>query len=139
MALSVGVLLCPCVIPCRSAAGGFIVAVWDKDAVTLKLASVDTGATWEAMCENLADTEISFGAQSVHVEGSLRYVFFTWCGPSVSAIKRGKVSLQKNAVYNAFEGVVCEVYITDREELAKDAVAATIAKAVAKSVASVVL
>jgi hypothetical protein len=124
-------------VSCSSGNDGFVVAVWDKNSVSLKHAepSVAEGSAWDKLCSVLADDEVAFGAVTARLEGAvIRHVFFTWCGPLVSAMKRGKVSLQKNAVYNSFEGVVCEVYAADRDELAKDVVCASIAKSLMKSV-----
>ena len=123
-------IACPPVRVC-SRGVGFLVGVCDKNVVSLKADSAEGG--WDSLVTALDDTEVSFGAFAAVVDGATRFVFFTYCGPAVSAVRRGRVSLQKNAVYNAFDGVVCEVYAVDREELAHDAVAAVIAKALGKS------
>lgn len=108
-----------------------MLTLWDKDNVRLKATAL--AGDWAEVCSQLEDSEVSFGAVAFTVEGGVRYMFFTWCGASVSPIKRGKVSLQKNAVYNVFEGVVCEVYVTEREGLAPEAIAASITRAIGKA------
>lgn len=114
-----------------SAGTGFVVASLDKDALSLKANGFEGG--WEAASSTFGDAEVCFGATSMLVDGALRFLFFTWCGPSVPAVRRGRVSLQKNGVYNAFEGVVCEVFVTEREGLAADAIAASVCKTLSKS------
>lgn len=59
-----------------------------------------------------------------------RFFFLTAVGQKVSGIKRAKVSMQKQSVYNAFPGVVAEVYAAspELEELAVPAVQGKLAK-----------
>lgn len=59
-----------------------------------------------------------------------KFFFLTAVGKSVSGIKRAKVSMQKQGVYNAFPGVVAEVYAAspELEELAVPAVLTKLAK-----------
>jgi hypothetical protein len=62
--------------------------------------------------------------------GQHKAFFVCWVGPAVSPLKRGRVSLQKGAVYNACDGVVAELYITEREAAVPGEVAAKLGKAI---------
>jgi hypothetical protein len=55
------------------------------------------------------------------------------CSPSTSPLKRGKVPLQRGAVYKAFEGACADLSLSERDDLAPAAVAAKLSKALANA------
>lgn len=112
----------------RGSPGGWMTCVYDpsaKDTVALK----DSGAGGWASCEaSLADDAIVFGAFAFTLGGQHRVAFFSWVGANVSPLKRGKVPLQRGAVYNALEGCCADLSLSSREDAQPGAVAAKLVK-----------
>ena len=50
------------------------------------------------------------------IDNNKKYAFIAWCGPSVGALKKGRVSLQKQGVYNIFEGIIGDVGIINNND-----------------------
>jgi hypothetical protein len=69
------------------------------------------------MVDSFNDSTIYFAIVPMFIDGRLRHFFVTYAGQGVSVIKKGKLSITKGKVYNAFPGLTGEVYVTDREEL----------------------
>ena len=103
----------------------FDAAVRDKVVVTA------TGAGGFAeLAAHLGDADVAFAGCGFAAGTLCKQFFLAWVGPAVGGMKKAKVSLQKQAVYNAFDGVSADVFAGSREELAPAVLAAAIAKAV---------
>jgi hypothetical protein len=92
-----------------------------------------TGGVEEAV-SHLKDDECQYGMLKVEYQGDdetrrTKFVFFSWAGPKVSALKKGKMSVHKAAVKSIFADFSVEIHATSREELAADAVLDRIRKA----------
>ena len=72
---------------------------------------------YQGMIETINDSTIYFAIVPFLLDGRLRRVFITYAGPSVSVIKKGKLSITKGKVYNSFTGIAGELYLTEREDL----------------------
>lgn len=93
---------------------GFDDTVKDKLVVKYQGTNGATGIIETLLTNN--DGSILFGAIPFTSENNKKYAFITWCGPSVGALKKGKVSLQKQGVYNIFEGIIGDVGILNAKE-----------------------
>jgi hypothetical protein len=105
-----------------------------KDKVVVRGAGEGGLATLKQtlLAEGMAGS-IAFAGFPFRADGGVRFAFVTWVGPSVSALKKGKVSLQKAGVYNAFDGVVADVGIVgSADDLEEAAVGAALKKAIGK-------
>ena len=112
----------------RSTPGAWLTVAYDptaKDTVVLKEAGA---GGWPACAASLADDAIAFGAFAFTLGAQHRVAFFSWVGPGVSPLKRGKVPLQRGAVYAAFEGVCADLSFAERELLAPAAVVAQLSR-----------
>lgn len=67
--------------------------------------------------------EVTFCVLPAVIDGRTRFWFLAWVGPEVSAMKRGRVGMQKGAARNAFDGLVAECTAGSREELAPSVLA----------------
>lgn len=132
--LKSGLVVAPAVLEAwgaaRGAPGAWFTCAYDptaKDTVVLKDAGGAGG--WRACAASLADDAIVYGCFSFAAGEQHRVAFFSWVGPSVSPLKRGKVPLQRGAVYAAFEGVCADLSLAgERELLEPAAVAAQLAR-----------
>ena len=106
-----------------------------KDSVLLH----SSGNGFASLTASLKDSDITFVVASAKVDGRPKHFFFTWVGPSVSIIKKGKVSLTKGAVYNTFEGLCAEFMFNTRDELEPDTVRQRLAKALGVGVEGTLL
>lgn len=82
------------------------------------------------MRQHLTDDIIAFGAFPFNSSGQRKFGFLSWVGPSVSALKKGKVSLQKAGVYNAFEGVVADIQAMNKDDLEDAAILGQLRKTI---------
>jgi hypothetical protein len=107
-----------------------------KDRVVVRERGV---GGYDALASHFRDDDIAFGVCSftLGAGGQAKYFFVTWVGPDVGALKKGRVSLQKGAVYNVCDGMVAELYVTEREQAAPASVAAKLAKAVGGAAADI--
>ena len=60
--------------------------------------------------------------------GASRHAFLSFVPPSLAGMARGRVSMQRSAVYAAFEGVVGDLQVDALEGLQPEVVAAALAK-----------
>ncbi len=114
---------------------GFDDAVKDKVVLRAQGEGGLAGLRGHLAAEPAAASQILFGAFPFSLsDGQRRWSFVTWVGPSVSALKKGKVALQKQGVYNAFEGVHADAGIVGGgvADMEDAAVAATLKKALGK-------
>lgn len=110
---------------------GWLTAIMSATPSTAELHATGSGG-WPACRAGLGDGDILYGACafSARTEGGLpRWFFFSWCGPTASPLKRGKVPLQRGAIYAALEGVVADLSLVEREDLEDAAVTARLIKA----------
>ena len=49
-----------------------------------------------------------------------KFVLLTWCGPSVPALKKAKMSLEKTLVKNLITSFAVEIQASELEEMALD-------------------
>jgi hypothetical protein len=106
----------------------FITARFDpavRDAVVLR--DVGVGGFLAAL-PTLPEDEVTFVAAPFFVEGRERSFFFTYVGAGVPAMRKGKVSVQKSAVFNVFEGAHAELYVTDADDAQPPQVIAKLSK-----------
>jgi hypothetical protein len=117
-------------------AAGLDPAVKDKVVV---IGTGDDGLAGLRAAMTAADGAVVFGAFPFSCDGASRkWAFVTWVGPAVSALKKGRVALQKAAVYNAFEGVVADIgIVSSADELGDAVVVAAVRKATGKADAAV--
>ena len=76
----------------------------------------------------LGDGDVRFGAFAFWAGGRQRFAFFSWVGPSVGGMKRGKVSLQRAGVALAFTGTAGDLTWAGAEDLGVDAVEAKLVR-----------
>lgn len=79
----------------------------------------------------LAPADVGYCAVPCSVDGAAKHFFLCVVGPEVPAMKKARVSLQKSAVYNAFDGVVAEVTVMDAADCTPDFAQAALTKALA--------
>ena len=91
----------------------------DKTSVVLK--EVGDGG-YHAAVDSLREEDVTFVVFPFFLDGRPRWAFLTYVGAAVPAMRRGKVAMQKGAVYNAFPGAHCELLVSDRDELAESVV-----------------
>jgi hypothetical protein len=60
-------------------------------------------------------------------DGRLRHWFLSWTGASVSIMRKGRVGMQRNGAYNAFEGLVTDIAAASLEDATESAVKAKLA------------
>lgn len=112
----------------RETAGCYLTCAYDataKDTVILK--SSGCGG-WTVCAETLGDGDITFGVFDFTSGGQRRLAFFSWVGPNVSPLKKGKVPLQRGGVYASFPGLVADLSLVEREDAEAAAVRAKLAK-----------
>ena len=107
---------------------GWLTAIMGATPSTVELRATGSGG-WSACRASLGDGDILYGACAFSVGGLPRWFFFSWCGPTASPLKRGKVPLQRGAIYAAMEGVVADLSLVEREDLGDAAVTARLVKA----------
>ena len=107
-------------------ASSFLVVSVDHAAKRAAVAAAGTGG-YAALRAHLAaapPTAALFGAFPYSSKGLARFAFFCYLPPLLAGMARGRVSLQRAAVYAAFEGVVGD--LTLEEDLGEAAVVAAL-------------
>jgi Cofilin/tropomyosin-type actin-binding protein len=89
---------------------------------------------YSEMVLSLNDSTIFFAITPMFMDGRLKLFFITYAGQSVSVIKKGKLSITKGKVYNAFTGLSGELYVTDKDELQEEAMLLRLRKLFGSSV-----
>ena len=111
----------------RGTPAAFLVATVDHAAKAVRLRA--QGAGYGALRTHLAAADGSaalFGVLPYSAGGQARHAFFCYLPPALAGMARGRVSLQRAAVYAACQGVVGDV--TLEEDLAPEAVQALLAR-----------
>jgi hypothetical protein len=109
-------------LECRKANHFLLASFSGKDT----LAVGASGSGLPALRAALQGDQIHFGGLPFSVEGLQRFAFFTWVGPEVGGMKRGKVALQKGGAAKAFEGTCAELHWSSAEEVTEQAVLAAL-------------
>jgi len=91
-----------------------------------------TGGVKE-FAEQLTDTECLYGYLRV-ISGDAesrrtKFVFVSWCGVEVGALKRAKMSVHKADIKKIFKDYAVETHATSREELDEEVLMAKVRKA----------
>lgn len=95
----------------RGAAGAsWLCARLDPTSKALELVAHGEAGGLAALRAHLADDAVTwavfaYAPGAPHGEGTRKHAALTVVGPGVSAVKRGKVALQKGGVFSAFEGL----------------------------------
>ena len=112
----------------RSSPASWLLATVDHAAKAVRLRAQGEGG-YAALQASLASADASaalFGVLPYASGGQPRHAFFCYLPPALAGMARGRVSLQRAAVYAACAGVVGDV--TLEEDLAPAAVAALLAR-----------
>lgn len=112
----------------REASGAsWLCARLDTAGTALELVAQGGSGGLGALREHFAENAVSFGVFAFvpgypYGEGTRKFAFLVCVGAAVNAMKRGKVPLQKNGVYEAFNGgIAADAGIYQGEEEASDA------------------
>jgi len=72
----------------------------------------------------LKDAECQYGYVRLEFQHDdttrVKFVFFSWAGPSASALKKGKISVHKAMVKGVFADFTVELAATNRDELSEE-------------------
>jgi hypothetical protein len=124
----------------RAAPGAaWLCARLDAAGKALELVAQGEAGGLPALRAHLAEDAVTwavlaFSPGPPHGEGSRRYAALTCVGPSVGAMKRGKVALQKAGVYGALEGVGADAGVFQGAgEVSEEAVLAELRRSLPKA------
>ena len=73
--------------------------------------------------------DVLYCVASCVASGRRRSFFLTYVGSDVAVVRKGKVSMQKSAVYNLLPGMAAELYVVDAADAAPEIVVERLSKA----------
>jgi len=105
---------------------------YTPDNKRVVLTESGTGS-WSDFVSHLNDNECQFGFVRVTTGDAeskrAKFVFVSWVGKEVGALKRAKVSVHKASVKTVVRDYAAEIHAEDREELNEDLVMNKVKKA----------
>lgn len=82
----------------------------------------------QPVLQSAASTAAIYGVLPYRNAGTLRHCFFCFIPPSLTGMARARISLQKAAVYAAFEGVVGDLTLDDPAACTAEAIVAALSR-----------